>query len=138
MLAVRNRIPFYSTAGTSFRRTVGGGSEISKTFVDPHGVNGRFDIWRIRNSDYRHRGNTKLTASYSQYFRSIIVYRKKTTNIVIGDYVFWVSVPDFAMVTWSSSLFLMSGMMRKTHPVFTWTGSLGTFHCLSRILRHPG
>jgi len=27
-------IPFYS----------GGGSEICKTFVDPHGVNGRFDI----------------------------------------------------------------------------------------------
>jgi len=44
MLAVRNGVPFYSTTGISFRRTVGGGTEISKTFVDPHGVNGRFDI----------------------------------------------------------------------------------------------
>jgi len=44
MLAARNRIPFYSTTGTSFWRTVGGGSEISKAFVDPHGVNGRFNI----------------------------------------------------------------------------------------------
>jgi len=58
--------------------------------------------------------------------------------LMIGDYVFWVSVPHFAMVTWSSSLFLMSGMMRETHPAFTWTGSLGTFLCLSRILIHPG
>jgi len=44
MLAVRNRVPLYSTTGTSFWRAVGSGSEISKTFVNPHGVNGRFDI----------------------------------------------------------------------------------------------
>jgi len=44
MLATRNGVPFYFTTGTSFWRTVGSGSEISKTFIDPHGVNGRFDI----------------------------------------------------------------------------------------------
>jgi len=69
MLATRNGVLFWSTTGTSFLKTVGGGSKISETFVDPHGVNGRFDIWRIKNSCYRHRGNIKLTASHSHYFQ---------------------------------------------------------------------
>jgi len=38
MLADRNGVPFYSTTGTSFRRTAGGGSEISKIFVDRIGL----------------------------------------------------------------------------------------------------
>jgi len=44
MLAARNGVSFYSITGTSLWRAVGEGSKISKTFVNPLGVNGRFDI----------------------------------------------------------------------------------------------